>query len=204
MTKRTRILLKILAWLACLTPWAITVSDALTNRLGPDATKAIIHSTGTAALYLLMISLVITPLRRLSPRLSWLIHFRRLLGLFAFFYASLHLLTYISLYAYFNFATVLDDVTRRKFIFVGTAAWALMIPLAITSTTGWIRRLGGRRWNLLHKLVYLSVTLGLIHYWWQVKRGVLTPLPETVALTLIFLARPATAWWAKHRTTRAA
>lgn len=203
MTKKTRILLKIPVWLACLTPWALLVSDSVTNRLGPDPTKSLIHSTGTAALYLLMISLAITPLRRLSPRLSWLIHFRRLLGLFAFFYGSLHLLCYVSLYAYFNPATVLTDVFQRKFIFVGMAAWALLVPLAITSTTGWIRRLGGKRWNLLHKLVYLSVTLGLIHYWWQVKRGVLSPLPETIALTLIFLARPLTAWWARRNQSRA-
>jgi sulfoxide reductase heme-binding subunit YedZ len=190
MTKRTLILLKIVAWAGCLTPWAILVSDALTNRLGPDGTKAIIHSTGVSTLYLLMISLSITPLRRLSPRLNWLIKFRRLFGLFAFFYACLHLLTYVGGYSLFNPGIILEDVTKRKFIIAGMTAWLLMVPLAITSTTGWIRRLGGTRWNLLHKLAYVSVCLGILHYWWQVKPGVFTPASDTAILAAIFLADP--------------
>ncbi len=199
MTKRTLILLKIVAWAGCLTPWAILVSDAITNRLGPDPIKAIIHSTGVSTLYLLMISLSITPLRRLSPRLSWLIKFRRLFGLFAFFYASMHLMTYLGGYAYFKPALVVQDVLKRKFIIAGMSAWLLMVPLAITSTTGWIRRLGGKRWNLLHKLAYASVWLGILHYWWQVKPGVFTPASDTAILAAIFLARPLTTWWANRR-----
>jgi sulfoxide reductase heme-binding subunit YedZ len=199
MNKPTLIALKTLAWIACLTPAAILASDAITNRLGPDPTKALIHSTGESAINLLAISLAITPLRKLFPRLSWLIKFRRLFGLFAFFYASLHLLTYVGLYSYFDPRTIFDDVVKRRFITAGMAAWLLLVPLAITSTTGWIRRLGGKRWNQLHKLVYVSISLGVLHYWWQVKPGVLDPLNITVIVFALFLARPILDWWNRRK-----
>ena len=146
----------------------------------------------------LVISLAITPLRQLWSKLSFLIKFRRLLGLFAFFYASLHLFTYIGGYAGFNFHTIVDDTLKRKFITAGMLAWLLMVPLAITSTTGAIKRLGGKRWNQLHKLVYVSVTLGLIHYWWQVKPGVTTPLGITLVMAVLFIARPVLDWRKKR------
>src|SRR5271165_4713681 len=186
MKKSTLILLKTLTWIACLTPLAILAWGALAdpvNGLGPDPTGRIEFSTGNTTLNLLAITLAITPLRKLFPRLSWLIKFRRLLGLFAFFYGSLHLMAYVGLYAYFDPNTMLHDIAKRRFITVGVLAWLLLVPLAITSTTGWIRRLGGKRWNLLHKLVYVSIWLGIIHYWWQVKPGVLAPL----SITLIVL-----------------
>ena len=151
-------------------------------------------TTGYTALLLLVLSLAVTPLRRLIPALSWLVKFRRLLGLFAFFYATVHLATYIALYAGFDVNTMVADVAKRRFITIGVAAWLLLAPLAATSTTWAIRKLGGKRWNRLHQLVYLAAVCGVIHYWWQVKTGVRTPLNMTVALALLLMARPVLAW----------
>jgi sulfoxide reductase heme-binding subunit YedZ len=205
MNKTTLIALKTLTWIACLYPLAILVYGAVSdpaNGLGPDPTGNIEFSTGLAALRLLVISLAITPLRQLFPRLSWLIKFRRLLGLFAFFYASIHLIAYVGLYASFDPNTMLQDVAKRRFITVGVLAWLLLVPLAITSTTGAIKRLGGKRWNQLHKLVYVSVCLGLLHYWWQVKAGVTTPLGITLVMAILFIARPVLTWWKAKKAAR--
>jgi sulfoxide reductase heme-binding subunit YedZ len=166
----------------------------VTNTLGADQTAAITFATGLATLRLLTLSLAITPLRRLSPRLNWLIKFRRLLGLFAFFYATLHLLTYVALYAGFDVNTMAADIAKRRFITIGVAAWLLLVPLAATSTNWAIRKLGGKRWNWLHKLVYLAAVCGVIHYWWQVKPGVLTPATITIVLAVLLGARPVLAW----------
>jgi len=190
MKRSTLILLKTLSWLACLWLAAQLVWGAVNNNLGPDPTAAIAFSTGLATLYLLAITLAITPLRRLFPRLNWLIKFRRLLGLFAFFYASLHMLTYVALYSGFSLAAMQSDIAKRKFITMGVAAYLLLLPLAFTSTTWAIRKLGGKNWNRLHKLVYFAVICGVIHYWWQVKPGVLKPLDITIVVAVVLLARP--------------
>ena len=203
MKRSNLILLKTLVWIACLAPAAWLTWGAVTNTLGPDPTAALAFATGLTTLRLLAITLAISPLRRLWPRLSWLIKFRRLLGLFAFFYASLHMLTYVALYASFNLATIVSDVTKRRFIFVGVAAYLLLLPLALTSTNWAIRKLGGKRWNRLHKLVYLAAVCGVIHYWWQVKTGVMTPLTMTMIFAALFLARPVLAF-AKRRKPAAA
>jgi sulfoxide reductase heme-binding subunit YedZ len=203
MSKPTLILLKSLTWIACLYPLAILAYGAVTNNLGPDPTGRIEFSTGNTALNLLVISLAITPMRQLVPRLSWLIKFRRLLGLFAFFYASIHLMAYVGLYAYFDPNTTIQDIAKRRFITAGVAAWLLLVPLALTSTTGWIRRLGGKRWNQLHKLVYVSVCLGILHYWWQVKSGVLAPIWITLIMAILFIARPTLNWWKARRNAAA-
>jgi methionine sulfoxide reductase heme-binding subunit len=195
MKKSTLIILKTLTWIACLYPVAMLVYGAVTNNLGPDPTKTITFTTGLAALRLLTISLAVTPLRRLWTGFNWLIKFRRLFGLFAFFYASLHLAAYVGLYSYFDPRTMLNDVLQRRFIAVGFLAWLLLVPLAVTSTTGWIRRLGGKNWNRLHKLVYVSISLGIVHYWWQVKQGVMTPLTITLIVAVLFIARPVLTWW---------
>jgi sulfoxide reductase heme-binding subunit YedZ len=199
MKRPALILLKTLTWLACLWPLGLLVYGAATNNLGADPTATITFATGLATLRLLTISLAITPLRQLSPRLSWLIKFRRLLGLFAFFYASLHLLTYIALYAGFDVDAMATDIVKRRFITVGFAAWLLLLPLAATSTKWAIRKLGGKRWNRLHKLVYLAAICGVIHYWWQVKPGVLTPLTITVILGVLLAARPVLDWRQRRR-----
>jgi sulfoxide reductase heme-binding subunit YedZ len=141
--------------------------------------------------------------RRLSPRLGWLIKFRRLLGLFAFFYASLHLLTFIALYANFDVNAIAADIVKRRYITVGVAAWLLLLPLAATSTNWAIRKLGGARWRNLHKLVYAAAVCGVIHYWWQVKPGVRTPLTITVVLAVLLLARPIQEWMQRRKARMA-
>jgi methionine sulfoxide reductase heme-binding subunit len=190
MKRSTLILLKTLTWIACLWLAGSLVWGAITNNLGPDPTAKIAFSTGLATLRLLTITLAITPLRRLSPKLNWLIKFRRLLGLFAFFYATLHMLAWVGLYNNFDVNAMLADVTKRRFITMGVAAYLLLLPLALTSTTWAIRKLGGKNWNRLHKLVYAAGVCGVIHYWWQVKTGVITPLTITVVLAVLLIARP--------------
>jgi sulfoxide reductase heme-binding subunit YedZ len=198
MKRPTLIALKTLTWLACLWPLAQLVWGAATNDLGADPIAKITLTTGYTTLLLLIISLAVTPVRRLSPRLNWLIKFRRLLGLFAFFYATLHLGTYIALYAGFDINTMATDIAKRRFITVGVAAWLLLMPLAATSTNWAIRKLGGKRWNRLHKLVYLAAICGVIHYWWQVKPGVLAPMNLTVILTVLLLSRLVWSLWQKR------
>lgn len=138
-------------------------------------------------------------MRSLSPRLYWLIKFRRLLGLFAFFYGTVHLLTYVALYSNFSVSAMIDDIEKRRFITIGVAAWLLLLPLALTSTHWAIRKLGGKRWNRVHKLIYLAAICGIIHYWWQVKTGVLSPLRLTIVLAVLLLARPVLAFVRQRR-----
>ena len=190
MNRKALISLKTLVWLACLAPFVWLVWGAITNNLGPDPTGAIAFATGKTTLRLLVITLAISPLRRVWPRLAWLVKFRRLLGLFAFFYATLHMLTYVALYSGFNVSLMLSDVAKRRFITAGAAAWLLLLPLALTSTAWSIRKLGGKRWSRLHMLIYPAAILGVIHYWWQLKPGVLTPLRITIILAVLLLARP--------------
>jgi methionine sulfoxide reductase heme-binding subunit len=182
-----------LAW-NLLWPLALLVYGAVTNNLGADPTAKITFTTGYTTLLLLILSLAVTPVRSLSPRLSWLIRFRRLLGLFAFFYGTLHLLTYVALYAGFDIHAMLADIEKRRFITMGVTAWLLLVPLAATSTNWSIRKLGGKRWQRLHRLVYLAAICGIIHYWWQVKPGVLSPLRLTIVLAVLLLARPVLAY----------
>jgi methionine sulfoxide reductase heme-binding subunit len=204
MNRKTLITLKTLTWIACLGPFAMLVYQAVTNTLGPDPTSTIALTTGYNALLMLILSLAITPLRLLSPRLSWFIKFRRLLGLFAFFYATIHLATYVALYLNFDLSVFKTDITKRRFIIAGFAAYTLLVPLAATSTTWAIRKLGGKQWNRLHKLVYLAAICGIIHYWWQVKPGVLSPMNLTITLFVLLLARPLLAWIHARRTRPAA
>ena len=199
MKRTTLTLLKVLTWLACLSPAAWLAWGAVTNNLGPDPTATITFTTGLTTLRLLTISLAITPLRRLLPQLNWLIKFRRLLGLFAFFYGTLHLMTWIALYAGFDVNAMSADIVKRRYITMGMAAWLLLLPLAATSTNWAIRKLGGKRWNRLHKLVYLAVVCGVIHYWWQVKTGVLTPITITIVVAVLLLARPVLAWTQRRK-----
>ena len=199
MKKSTLIFLKTLTWIACLYCVAKLVYGAITNNLGADPTHTITFATGLATIRILTISLAITPIRQLFPRLSWLIKFRRLLGLFAFFYASLHLLTWIALYNGFDINAMAADFVKRRYITMGITAWLLLLPLAATSTTWAIKKMGGKNWNRLHKLVYLAAVAGVIHYWWQVKPGVLTPITITVILGILLLARPILDWRQKQR-----
>jgi sulfoxide reductase heme-binding subunit YedZ len=202
MNRRTIILLKTLTWLGCLAPLAWLMWGAVTNNLGPNPTQNIAFTTGNTALNLLLVTLAISPVRRIFPRFSWLVRFRRLFGMFVFFYASLHLLTFIALYAGFNVSRMLSEVVTRRYITAGMAAYLLLLPLAATSTRRAIIKLGGKRWNRLHMLIYPAAILAVIHFWWQMKPGVLKPLDETVALAVLLAARPAIAWW-KRRKERA-
>jgi sulfoxide reductase heme-binding subunit YedZ len=194
MNRTTLITLKTLAWLACLVPLADLLWGAFNNSLGPDPTAEIANTTGLTALWMLAITLAISPVRRLSPRLAWLIRFRRLIGLFVFFYATLHMLTWVALYNNFSISSMLDDVTKRRFIMMGVATWTLLLPLALTSTNWAIRKLGGKNWNRLHMLIYPAAICAMVHYWWKVKTGVLSPAPFTVVLLVLLLARPILAW----------
>jgi sulfoxide reductase heme-binding subunit YedZ len=204
MKRSTLVVLKTLTWIACLWPAGLLVYGAVTNNLGPDPTANIELTTGYNTLLLLILSLAITPVRRLVPKLGWLIKFRRLLGLFAFFYGTVHLLAYVALYAGFNVPQMLDDIAKRKFITVGVAAWLLLVPLALTSTNWAIRKMGGKNWGRLHKLVYVAAVCGIIHYWWQVKPGVLSPLRLTIVLAVLLLARPVLSWWQGRRAREVA
>lgn len=194
MNRKSLIALKTLTWLACLAPLVWLFWNAISNTLGPDPTHTITFATGRTALRLLVISLAITPLRRLFPRLSWLIKFRRLLGLFAFFYATLHLSTWIALYTGFDPNSMYADILKRRYVTAGMTAWLLLLPLALTSTNWAIRKMGGKAWNRLHRLVYFAAIVGIVHYWWQVKPGVLTPMGITILLAALLVSRPVLAW----------
>ena len=203
MKQSTLIFLKTLTWIAGLAPLALLAYEAITNTLGPDPASTIALTTGYNTLLLLVLTLTISPLRGLSPRLSWLIRFRRLLGLFAFFYGTVHMLTYVALYSNFDVRAMIDDIAKRRFITMGVSAYLLLLPLAATSTNWSIRKLGGKRWNRLHTLVYVAAICGVIHYWWQVKTGVLSPLKITAVLTVLLLVRPVMAWRRKRRAAQA-
>lgn len=194
MSRSTIILLKTLTWIACLWPLAILIWGAITNHLGPDPIARITFSTGATTLNLLTISLAITPVRRIIKPLAWIGPWRKLLGLFAFFYATLHLFTYIALYAGFNVQAMISDIAKRRYITVGLVAWLLLLPLAATSFNWAIRKMGGKRWKRLHKLVYVAAVCGIIHYWWQVKPGVLSPMSNTVILAVLLGIRPVLDW----------
>jgi sulfoxide reductase heme-binding subunit YedZ len=212
MSRSTLIVLKTLVWLACLAPFCWLVWGAFTNNLGPNATGAIAYATGRTTLRLLAITLAISPLRRLGASLvppvaaplNGLIKFRRLLGLFAFFYATLHMLTWVALYNNFDLQAMLADVARRRYITAGMAAYLSLLPLALTSTTWAIRKLGGKNWRRLHMLIYLAAICGVAHYWWQMKPGVLTPLAMTVVIAVLLLARPILAWFQRRKARVAA
>ena len=182
-----RRLLKPVLWIGCLTPGALLAWRAWQGDLGANPIEEVTHATGDAALIILLITLAVTPLRRLT---GWnaLIQLRRPFGLFAFFYATLHLATYIVLDQYFAFEYILDDVVERPYITVGSAAFLLLLPLALTSTKGWIRRLG-RRWQKLHRLVYASAALALLHYLWLVKADLRRPLVFAGILLLLLALR---------------
>ncbi len=157
------------------------------NQLTANPIEFITRSTGDWTLRFLLISLTITPLRRLTGQLQ-LIRFRRMIGLFAFFYASLHFTTYIWLDKFFDLHDVWKDVAKRPFITVGFLSFVLLIPLAITSTKGWIRRLG-RKWQMLHRIVYVSVLAGVVHYYWLVKSDIRLPALYAAIAAILLVYR---------------
>ncbi|HZR55343.1 MAG TPA: protein-methionine-sulfoxide reductase heme-binding subunit MsrQ [Terriglobales bacterium] len=193
---------KIPVFLACLGPLAKLAWKAYSNSLGANPIEVITHSTGDWTLIFLLITLSITPVRKLTNQL-WLIRFRRMFGLFAFFYVSLHFLTYIWLDKFFDLHEIWADVLKRRFITVGFLGFILLIPLAITSTKGWIGRLGGKHWQALHRLIYISATAGVVHYYWLVKADRRKPLEYAFVLAILLGYRLAVWALAKFRNPQA-
>ncbi len=215
-TNVLRFAIKPLVFIASLLPAAWLVWAGLTGNLSANPLSDLTNETGVWALRFLCITLVITPARRLT---GWnaLIKFRRMAGLFAFFYGTLHFLTYTiaDRFAALDFPdgivawstvanlakSVTEDVYKRPFITIGFTAFVLMVPLAITSTAGMIRRLGGKKWNALHRLVYVSAAAGALHYWWLVKADVRRPLIYAAIVAVLLAVR---FYWAREKSAKAA
>ena len=175
---------KLVLFVNALVPLALLLWDVYHKQVGANPLEFATRTTGMLTLLFLIISLAVTPARQIT-RLNWLIKFRRMLGLFAFFYGFLHLLTYILFDRYLNLKSIPGDIATRPFIAVGMLAFFLMVPLAITSTDEMIKRLGGKRWNKLHKLVYAGGVAGVVHFWLLVKSD--TRLPLTFGFVLLLL-----------------
>ncbi len=203
---------KVVVHLLCLVPLALLLFRFKHDSLGADPVNTITHFTGDWAVYMLLVSLGVTPVRRMHARLSNLIRFRRMLGLYAFFYATLHLATYVFLFSGYDvptafagvkaghlsqvvtqfklvWPTMWDDIRKRRFIQVGFAAWVILLVLAITSPQIVLRAMGGKNWQRLHRLVYVAAIFVIIHFWWLVKAGVRTPWRDTAVLVILLLAR---------------
>ena len=182
---------KPLVFLLALLPLVRLVHGAWTDGLGPNPAEALTRGTGDWVLRFLCLTLAVTPLRQWA---GWtaLARFRRMLGLFAFFYASLHFTTYFWLDQFFDLQSIAHDIMKRPFITVGFAALVLMTPLALTSNAFSIRKLGGRRWQALHRSVYGIAILGVVHFWWLVKADVREPMLYAFALAWLLILR---AWW---------
>ena len=181
-------LTKIAIFLAALIPLGRLGWKALHDGLGANPIEVITHSTGDWTLRLVLVTLAVTPLRRLTGQ-YWLIGIRRMVGLFAFFYGTLHFTTYIWLDKFFDVHEMVKDIAKRPFITIGFSAFVLMIPLAATSTAWSIRRLGGKNWQRLHRLIYLTGILGVIHYFWLVKADKRKPLEYGAVLFILLLYR---------------
>lgn len=176
---------------ACLVPAARLAWLGWRGELGANPIEAVTRSTGWWTLALLAATLTVTPLRRLLGA-PWLLRLRRMLGLFAFGYASLHFTTYLWLDQFFDLAEIARDVVKRPFITVGFAAFVLLLPLAATSTNAMVRRLGARRWQRLHRAAYLIAVLGVLHFWWLVKKDVTEPRLFALVMGVLLAAR---LWW---------
>jgi len=194
--------LKPFVFAACLAPAARLVWLGFHQDLGANPIEYITHQTGQCILVFLLLTLSITPARKLL-RLPRLIAFRRMLGLFAFFYGVLHMLTYVWLDKFFDVHEMLHDIAKRRFITAGVTGFLLMVPLALTSTKGWIRRLGGKRWQRLHRLIYFTALAGVIHFYWLVKSDVRRPLFYAGLLAILLGARVAF-YFARKRASASA
>jgi sulfoxide reductase heme-binding subunit YedZ len=195
MTRRYLLVSKAVIWVACLAPIGWLTMRALGvngESLGANPVEELLNTFGKSGLNLLMLTLCITPIRR-STGINRLVAFRRLLGLFAFFFVTLHVLTYAVLDLGLAWDTLFVDITERPYITLGFAALVMLVPLAITSTSGWQRRLG-RKWGKLHRLIYPIAILGVIHYWWQTKLDIAEPLLYAFLLAVLLGVR-VQHWW---------
>jgi sulfoxide reductase heme-binding subunit YedZ len=215
--------LKIVVHILCLLPflWLVQMyrNCALANETDP--VNFLTHFTGNWALWILLADLAITPLRRLSVSLAWLIRFRRMIGLYAFFYATLHLSIYVFLFSGYNvpdaiagvraghlaepftqfkliWPTIWGDILKRRFIQVGLLAWLILLSLAVTSPQRVLRAMGGKNWQRLHRLIYVAAAAACIHFWWLVKTGVMTPWKDTTVLAVLLLARVLYVLWKRR------
>jgi sulfoxide reductase heme-binding subunit YedZ len=188
---------KVIVFILCLVPLGALIDRALHGQLGANPVEFIQHATGDWTLRFLVFTLAITPLRKLL-NLPELIRFRRMLGLFAFFYVCLHFLTYIGPDQSFDLGAMWKDVAKRRYITVGFLGFVLLIPLALTSTAGWIRRLGGKRWQMLHRSIYVAAICGVIHYYWLVKSDIRKPLFYGGLVAILLLWRLG-GWFGKKR-----
>lgn len=179
---------KFVLFINALVPLGLMLWDVYRKRVGANPLEFVTRTTGMLTLVFLMLTLAVTPVRMVF-RLNWLIKFRRMLGLFAFFYGSLHLLTYIWFDRYFNLKSVPGDVASRPFIAIGMLAFFLLVPLAVTSTNKMVKRLGGGRWSMLHKLVYLAGIAGVLHFWMLVKSDIRLPITFAFVLALLLAFR---------------
>jgi sulfoxide reductase heme-binding subunit YedZ len=221
--------LKVLVHLLLLWPLAYLLQAYRSGALAAqsDPVNFITHFTGNWALWILLGDLAITPVRRLHSSLAWLVRLRRMVGLYAFFYATLHLLTYVFLFSGYDvptalaglrgghlaepwrqlvliWPTMLDDLEKRKFIQVGLAAWVLLLVLAVTSPQRVLRAMGGKNWQRVHRLVYVAAFAAVIHFWWLVKAGARTPLKDTAVLAVLLGIRLVFALQKRLRRTRQA
>ncbi len=220
---------KVLVHLLCLLPLVYLLRSFQSGALAAqsDPVNTITHFTGNWALWILLGDLAITPVRRLSKGLGWLVRFRRMLGLYAFFYATLHLMTYVFLFSGYDAATawtglraghlaepwrqlvaiwptMLDDLKKRRFIQVGLLGWALLLALAVTSPQRMLRWLGGKNWQRLHRLIYVAAVAAVVHYWWLVKAGVRAPWKDTAVLAALLAFRLLIAWQKRMTRSRVA
>ncbi len=194
---------KVVLFIAGLLPLSGLVWDAFHHGLTANPIEYITHQTGDWILIFLVLTLAISPARKLLG-LPELIRFRKMLGLYAFFYAFLHFGIWIGLDKFFDWHDMMEDIGKRRFITVGFAGFVLLIPLAVTSTAGWIRRLGGKRWQRLHALIYVTAAAGVIHFYWLVKSNVRKPLRYGIIFLVLFLLRYGMMLREKRRRTAAA
>ena len=193
-TPRQLTAIKSIAFVLALVPFFALIYLVATDQL-VEPLQYITRNTGSWTLYFLCITLAVTPLRRLSGW-NWLLKLRRMMGLYAFFYALLHFTTFLWFDHFFDVQEMLKDVAKRPFITVGFTAFVLLVPLAVTSTNGMVRRLGGKRWQMLHKLVYVIAPLGILHFWWM--RAGKHDFNKPILFGLIVLVLLGMrAWWAR-------
>jgi sulfoxide reductase heme-binding subunit YedZ len=197
MEKRTaRRLLRAVLFVASCVPLGLLVADAARGELGANPIEAALNRLGYWTLVFVLLALGPTPLQTLLGW-KWLARYRRMIGLFAFFYACLHLAVYVGVDQFFDVRAIVDDVVKRRFITVGMLAFVLLVPLAVTSTDRWVRRLGYVRWKRLHRLVYAAAALGVVHFVWRVKADLREPLIFAGILSLLLAARLG-AWLSNH------
>ena len=185
--KQVSLIIKPVLFLLCLMPLVILLIAAINDNLGTNPVETLTHETGQWALRFLLIGLAVTPLRRLL-KIAWLIKLRRMLGLFAFFYASLHFITYLWLDQFFDWYEIIIDIPKRPFITIGFVSLVLLLPLVLTSTSAMQRRLG-KKWLALHKLVYVIPVLVLIHFVWSLKADYSEPLSYALVFVFLLLMR---------------